>query len=212
MKKLFVSIVAIATVLAFTSCGDDTTAPDITLPTDASTFISDLGDQTAALEGVTAKDKKDGDVTNSLTVSGLDYVGTGSLTYSAKDNANNVGTAQRAVTIKTDKLFGNYLVKENGATSGYNVEAKKSGSDIAKLLITNFGGEGWDAVLQGDGASTVLTIIPFDILAEDGTTGTIAGKVNYQKGSTQYNLISGDYKITWEDGEVESFTLELLLK
>ena len=211
MKKLLVSVVALAMAFAVTSCGkEDVTIPEISLPIDE--LVVDLGDAEAALKNVTAKDDKDGDVTNSLTVEGLDYVGDGTLTYYAKDNAGNVGSVKKSVTIKPDKLFGNYLVKQNGSETGYNVEAKKSGSDNTKLIISNFANNNLTATLQGDGVSTVLTIVSFQVEDEDGVKGTITGKINYKKGTNQYEFVSGDYKVVWDDGEVNSFTLVFILK
>ena len=212
MKKLLVSVVALAMAFAVTSCNpEDLTAPEITLPSDA--LVLDLGDKEAALKNVIAKDKEDGDIAAAnIQIVGLDFVGGSTLTYSIADKAGNVGTAERKVSIKPDKLFGNYLAKQNGAETGYNVEVKKSGSDNTKLIMTNFAGNDFIATFEGDGKSTVLTLVPLEVVDDDGVKGNLTGKINYKKGAAQYELIDGDYKVTWEDDGVDSFTLMFTLK
>lgn len=85
--------------LAVTQLRADTAAPKITV--DAQPLqVSVQDDKSALLQGVTARDSKDGDVTASLLVENvrlLDKDGTISVTYAAFDKAGNVAKAERQV-------------------------------------------------------------------------------------------------------------------
>ena len=75
----------------------DTAAPEIRVSTEA-VQVSVQDPQPALLQGVTAADAVDGDVTDSLVVEGirlLDPDGTVSVTYAAFDSAGNVSKVQR---------------------------------------------------------------------------------------------------------------------
>jgi hypothetical protein len=213
MKKLAVSVVALATVFAFTSCNsEDTVAPVITVPDNA--LVIDLGDTEAALEGVTASDDKDKDVTTYLTVEGVDYVGIGTLTYSAKDKANNEGTAERAVTIKAGKLKGTYLVDESGpsyetgndTTIRYSFTGEEHPADNTTLSIKGFfGNPNYVATFKGDGKSTTLNLEPLNVnVGTDASpvTMTLTGTIEYiKKSATEYVLSSGKTKATYSNGQ-----------
>ena len=213
MKKLFVPIVAMATVLVFTSCNpEDKVAPEITLPADA--LVIDLGDETAALKGVTAKDDKDGDVTNSLKVAGLDFVGKGNLKYSAKDKSDNVGEAKRDVTIKADKLFGTYFVEmvdqSDGSKVTYTVKAEASTANT-KVVITNFAGQSLSIAFEGDGKTTTLTtdkvydLEYVDPVTHVKTAGHLTGTATYSIAGGVYSISACDFKIEWEDNSTEVY-------
>lgn len=77
----------------------DTEAPKISVDTQQ-LEVSVQDDKSALLQGVTARDSKDGDVTASLLVENiqlLDTDGTITVTYAAFDKAGNVAKAQRQV-------------------------------------------------------------------------------------------------------------------
>jgi hypothetical protein len=213
MKKLFLSIVAVATMLVFTSCTkDNETPPTITVPATALTI--DLGDEKTALEGVTAKDDKDVDVTSSLRVEGLNFVGVGTLTYSAEDKTGLIGTLKRPVTIKPDKLFGTYKVTENevggSGTDVYDVTAKGSIAGAALLVMENFGGLGFAVTFAGDGESTTLTMMPQDVVT-DGVDGVMTGTISYTV-TNGYLISNGQYKIVYDDGITLTYTIAFTAK
>ncbi|MBQ8835477.1 MAG: hypothetical protein IJ001_11235 [Oscillospiraceae bacterium] len=84
---------------AWDSIRTDSEVPKITV-SDGVPEFSVLDEKTVLLQGVTASDKTDGDVTNSLvveSVSLLDKDGTVSVSYAAFDAAGNVAKAQRTV-------------------------------------------------------------------------------------------------------------------
>jgi hypothetical protein len=77
----------------------DATQPELTVPADSSVTV---GDEFDALEGVSATDDEDGDLTDAVTVEGTvdtDTAGTYPLTYSVIDAAGNTATAARVVTV-----------------------------------------------------------------------------------------------------------------
>ena len=77
----------------------DTEAPKITVDT-KQLEVSVQDDKSALLQGVTARDNRDGDVTASLLVENirlLDKAGTVTVTYAAFDKAGNVAKAERQV-------------------------------------------------------------------------------------------------------------------
>jgi hypothetical protein len=121
MKKIIVLIVAAMSLsLVIFNCGKDdddkgknkdTTSPVISLPSN-DTLILDLGDKTAALSGVIAKDDKDGEITTSIELLGdLETVGFTTLKYTVYDEAKNKGTAERPAIVKSRKLVGRYDVE-----------------------------------------------------------------------------------------------------
>ncbi|MDR1793200.1 MAG: hypothetical protein LBR36_07170 [Bacteroidales bacterium] len=133
MKKLLMSVAALAAVVVLNSCGDGK-VPTITLPTDASKPVFDLGDVEAALEDVKIKD-----ATKDTIIEGIDYVGDQELIYKA---SNESGTAKelRAAIVKVDKLLGNYTANYTGPTAekpSGNPEAVLIQGEYIKLNIKN---------------------------------------------------------------------------
>ena len=81
---------------------EDSSGPEITMESDAIT-ISVRDDESALLQGVTAADRKDGDVTDSIVVEEVSsFVGEGkrTVTYAAFDSDDHVATASRNVIYK----------------------------------------------------------------------------------------------------------------
>ena len=186
------------------------TLAEITFP--AGTLVIDLGDISAALEGVIAKSSNGNDITDSLLIIGLAYVGNGTLTYYMNSfdlwSGGNIKT--RPVTIKPDKLFGNYSATEtdlsDGTESTYNVTVTAS-SDITKLEITNFFNGGVTAVFEGNGKSTLLNMVPFTAKIAQWTanfTGTLQYMINM---ANTYAIYRCDFKIEWSDGEVSNYVV-----
>lgn len=174
MKKMFLSVAVVAMMVAFTSCKNDNQAPVITLPEDVDVPVFDLGDAAAALVGVTANDNVDGDVTENITVSGLEYVGAGEVVYSVLDQANNEGVATRAAKISSAKLGGAYKVSSvdlddpDAAPYTYSITAAKSDMDPTKLIVTNFFDSKWNLTLVGNGKDYVLDGEPVRVTYGDG--------------------------------------------
>jgi len=92
----------------------DTTAPTITLPSDNSVLVGEAFD---SVDGVTATDDTDGDLSSSVTVDGtVDTATPGeyTLTYSVTDAAGNTATATRVVTV----VYGTWVTTPTPTISG----------------------------------------------------------------------------------------------
>jgi hypothetical protein len=211
MKKR-ISLIALiaftAGAMVFTGCKkDDTTPPSITLTGgDVTQNISD----TYSEPGFTATDDEDGDITSSVTFTGLPTngsVGEYTVTYSVSDAAGNTASATRMVTIKSDQLAGNYAVSDvvtstiaaNNGTYTYNTPITQSSTAYNKILISNFGGFGNSVTVTATVSGSTLTIAsqsPSGMpTGNEGTisgTGTVSGTgvthidytLNYNAGGT----------------------------
>lgn len=108
MKKgivagLIVLCVALGAGTAAVVVTDDRKGPEIELPADGDVTYEEGSDTAPLLEGVTATDEKDGDVTDSLVIENIfpnnDHT-SASVVYAAKDSHNNVSKATRRVNYK----------------------------------------------------------------------------------------------------------------
>ena len=103
----------------FLYLGKDRTAPVITF-TENSVSYEEGMDEALLLEGVTAVDTKDGDVSGSLLVekiagtTGKEVI----VTYVARDSANNVGKASRAFPVAGTYNDGDVLPVMGGVMEG----------------------------------------------------------------------------------------------
>ena len=91
----------LAVVILILALSADRKGPSITFPDDGSTYTDGEADSDL-LESVTATDKRDGDVTDTLrivSVSKSDDGTSASLVYAAKDDAGNVTTKTRVMPV-----------------------------------------------------------------------------------------------------------------
>ena len=120
MKKLFLALLMTAFVLTLSACGGDDpvcvspqvleggVCVDPEVNEDAAAFSGvaevslTVGDTFNQLDGVTAVDELDGDITSSINVTGnldLDTVGNYSLTYTVTDSDGNVSEVVRTIVV-----------------------------------------------------------------------------------------------------------------
>lgn len=94
----FIADAALIAVCAFFYLQIDRTAPVITLPDDEITYTGNMNED-RLLDGVTAYDAHDGDVTASLLVEKITETGNGEVivTYAAVDSSNNVAEQSRTL-------------------------------------------------------------------------------------------------------------------
>ena len=100
---LIVLCVALGAGTAAVVVTDDRKGPEIELPADGDVTYEEGSDTASLLEGVTATDEKDGDVTDSLMIENIfpnDDHTSASVVYAAKDSHNNVSKATRRVNYK----------------------------------------------------------------------------------------------------------------
>ncbi len=122
MRKLILSLIMTSLVFTLVACGKTTEDPectsnqilengvcvDIEANEDAAVISGvdevslTVGDAFNQLDGVTAVDAIDGDITSSMTVSGtldLDTIGNYTLTYTVTDSDGNVSTVTRLIIV-----------------------------------------------------------------------------------------------------------------
>ena len=108
MKKgivagLIILCVALGAGTAAVIATSDRKGPEIEIPSGADVTYEEGSDTASLLEGVTATDDKDGDVTDSLVIENIfpnDERTSASVVYAAKDNHNNVSKVTRRVNYK----------------------------------------------------------------------------------------------------------------
>lgn len=103
MEKKIVIILCVLDVILlglsiFLYVGEDRTPPVIAFSGDAPVYREGM-DEAELLEGVSAMDDRDGDVTDSLLVEKISGTGEGTVivTYAARDGANNVEKVSRTL-------------------------------------------------------------------------------------------------------------------
>lgn len=125
--------------------GKDRNGPEITVPQEELTYVAG-SDTSALLNGVTAVDDRDGDVTSTVTVESIipneDQTGA-SVVYVAKDSQNNVTKAARLISYAADA--GQAAAQEAEAA------AQQAAQEAAAADQTAASGE--DAQTADDGAA-----------------------------------------------------------
>ena len=106
MLALAAGCIVLAVAGALVYLGQDRKAPEITVE-DTEISYTEGGDYEELLEGVTAEDNIDGDLTDQVFVDKIIQTGedTGIVYYGVVDKHHNVGTARRTIT---------YHLSENG--------------------------------------------------------------------------------------------------
>ena len=109
MKKglvamLFLACAALLAGNVVVYIGEDRNGPEISVPQEEITYVAGT-DTSALLNGVTAQDDRDGDVTDTVTIESIipnaDQTGA-SVVYVAKDSKNNVTKETRTIVYSTD--------------------------------------------------------------------------------------------------------------
>ena len=109
MKKglvamLFLACAALLAGNVVVYIGEDRNGPEISVPQEEITYVAGT-DTSALLNGVTAQDNRDGDVTDTVTIESIipnaDQTGA-SVVYVAKDSKNNVTKEIRTILYSTD--------------------------------------------------------------------------------------------------------------
>lgn len=153
------------------------------------------------LEGVTANDNVDGDVTSSITSMGtvdVDLPGAYTMTYSVTDAARNTATATRTVTVvvppglpdvDTEEVFSHYFDIESGSPAGTEVIGRinlaRSRSVAASPIPEDYGFD----IIEDDSGGL------FEVRAERDGDGRLYGVFTVAEGNTAQ---SGSYALRVE--------------
>ena len=151
LLMIVLAVAAFFGYCSFDAMRTDTKAPEIRM--EAETLAVSVADEKAALlQGVTARDSRDGDVTDSLVVESvtlLESSGMVNVAYAAFDDAGNVARAERQVTY-TDYVSPRFslerpLVYNQGAS--FDILASVGATDVFdgdirhRVRATALGGE-----------------------------------------------------------------------
>lgn len=148
--KITLTIVAVVlTVLSvLTVIFTDSKGPKITVEQRSITYVNG-DDKTSLLDGVSAYDANDGDVTVSLIVKDITVLNSGDtakVTYAARDNNNNISEAYRIVTYvdsseyysePDDEAMFQEVVEEEvtqGEETSENTEAEPADKPVEEAL------------------------------------------------------------------------------
>ena len=175
MKKLLLAFSFLGLLGVLAACGGgeaDTEAPVISGVDDA-TILRDTSFD--ALEGVSATDNVDGDVTSAIEVAGsvdIEAVGTYFLRYSVSDEAGNTREETRYITVEVDtSTLGDEMVPNGNFDLGWAVWSATTGLEggvaeytvsddgVLEIDIASVAGAEWEPRLENNG-----------ITFENGTT------------------------------------------
>lgn len=212
MKRLFFTVCLLAGIVSFSACGGgdddnknggvDKVKPTITIPTNANNSLLklDLGDKKKALEGVTAIDDVDGDITSSIQVSGnFERVGKTQLKYKVSDKAGNVTEVTRTVIISAGKLAGTYsaiakLQKDTTAKSTFNLVVNVEQDTVITLNYIQNKDKVMRAKYTGD---YLFSFNDNQTMDYDGSVANFTGTITYGTSTENYKIVSMAYKFTY---------------
>lgn len=86
------------------------------------------------MNGATAKDDRDGDLTSKIETTGkvdTKKAGTYKITYTVKDSAGNVATASRTVIVKEEKK------PDTNTETNNSVNSNTTSNEISNNTVTN---------------------------------------------------------------------------
>ena len=153
--KKIVAVVGAIDVVLLVVClvlylGKDRKGPEIFFDEEEQIEYAEGMDEALLLEGVTAVDEKDGDVSDSLLVEKV--AGTNGkeviVTYVARDGANNVGKASRAFTVVGSYGGGDILPVEEEAFETGDISVTEDTTEIE--LESNAEGSSGDEERQDE--------------------------------------------------------------
>ena len=124
MLALAAGCIVLAVAGALVYLGQDRKAPEITVE-DTEISYTEGGDYEELLEGVTAEDNIDGDLTDQVFVDKIIQTGedTGIVYYGVMDKHHNVGTARRTITYHLSEDGDEALTEQTEEAEGEEEEA-----------------------------------------------------------------------------------------
>lgn len=171
---LSVLIIVLFGVIVVQSLSSDKKGPEISFDSD-SVSISVKDDKSVLLNGVSAKDNRDGDVTDSVIVENLsDFADDGSrnVTYAAYDSSDNVTKASRKL-VYSDYKSPEYALSASttffSSDATINIAEMLSANDIFDGDITSFIKLVDDNIVVGQGGKYTATVSVYNSAGDSST-------------------------------------------
>lgn len=164
MPALAAGCIVLAVAGALVYLGQDRKAPEITVE-DTEISYTEGGDYEELLEGVTAEDNIDGDLTDQVFVDKIIQTGedTGIVYYGVMDKHHNVGTARRTITYHLSEN-GDEAVTEQTEEEAEDEEEEAAGQEEAAQTEPKE-----EETLQPDGARPALALTSTETTVAVGT-------------------------------------------
>ena len=164
MLALAAGCIVLAVAGALICLGQDRKAPEITVE-DTEISYTEGGDYEELLEGVTAEDNIDGDLTDQVFVDKIIQTGedTGIVYYGVMDKHHNVGTARRIITYQLSE-DGDEAVTEQTEEEAEDEEEEAAGQEQAAQTEPKE-----EETLQPDGARPALALTSTETTVAVGT-------------------------------------------
>ncbi len=164
MLALAAGCIVLAVAGALICLGQDRKAPEITVE-DTEISYTEGGDYEELLEGVTAEDNIDGDLTDQVFVDKIIQTGedSGIVYYGVMDKHHNVGTARRTITYHLSEN-GDEAVTEQTEEEAEDEEEEAAGQEEAAQTEPKE-----EETLQPDGARPALALTSTETTVAVGT-------------------------------------------
>ena len=164
MLALAAGCIVLAVAGALICLGQDRKAPEITVE-DTEISYTEGGDYDELLEGVTAEDNIDGDLTDQVFVDKIIQTGedSGIVYYGVMDKHHNVGTARRTITYHLSEN-GDEAVTEQTEEEAEDEEEEAAGQEEAAQTEPKE-----EETLQPDGARPALALTSTETTVAVGT-------------------------------------------
>lgn len=166
MLALAAGCIVLAVAGALVYLGQDRKAPEITVE-DTEISYTEGGDYEELLEGVTAEDNIDGDLTDQVFVDKIIQTGedTGIVYYGVMDKHHNVGTARRTITYHLSENGGEAVTEQTEeAEEAEGEEEESAGQEEAAQTEPKE-----EETLQPDGARPALALTSTETTIAVGT-------------------------------------------
>lgn len=166
MLALAAGCIVLAVAGALVYLGQDRKAPEITVE-DTEISYTEGGDYEELLEGVTAEDNIDGDLTDQVFVDKIIQTGedTGIVYYGVMDKHHNVGTARRTITYHLSENSGEAVTEQTEeADEAEGEEEEAAGQEQAAQTEPKE-----EETLQPDGTRPALALTATETTIAVGT-------------------------------------------
>lgn len=219
MKKIILMVLGLVLTVALFACGDDKGPADKDAPviSGVANKVAIVEDEVNLLEGVTAKDEVDGDLTANIQVTTLPAMtvtngkvtpastGDYEIAYTVKDKAGNVGEAFCTLTVnpklapKTKYKEYSFGLPEDLPFSAWSFDGLDVYSGVVKgnyrVNCTQPDGEAWHIKFEGH----TPTVSGADYTVKYNFNSDVAGNICFESIGTQWKeFIAGNNTLEFE--------------